>query len=167
MLIQETVKQLNDLIDTVETLNHLIGTCIDRKKGFTDAAARAAAPELKAMFQRRATECGVAVDELRRLVRSFGGSPRNSGTVAGLLHRYRARLKTAFGDANVVMLGVMARTEGRAATAYGEALGVGLPPRIRRVAQLQHYGAIRNHNLIRDLHNSYKVSNEAVMSRTP
>ncbi|MDB5973329.1 MAG: family four-helix-bundle protein [Nevskia sp.] len=39
-----------------------------------------------------------------------------------------------------------------------------LPPQVRTVVQRQHDGAVRNHDLIRDLRNSYKAKKEAVAS---
>jgi len=162
MLIQDTVKVLNDLIDTVKALNDLIQTSTDRRMGFAEAAGKATKSELKALFIRHSADCAAAVIELRRLVASIGGTPKSSGTFAGMVNRSWLKVKTAIGDANVAALEEMERTEDRAATAYAKALAAGLPVQIRCVVQLQHYGAVRNRNLIRDLHSCHKVRNEAV-----
>jgi len=162
MLIQDTVKALNDLIDTVKALNDLIQTSTDRRKGFAEAAATATKSELKVLFQRHSADCAAAVIELRRLVASIGGTPKSSGTLAGMVHRSWLKLKTVISDPNIAVLEEMERAEGHAATAYAKALAAGLPPQIHGVVQLQHYGAVRNRNLIRDLHSCHKARNEAV-----
>ena len=164
MLIQETVKVLSDLIDTEQALNDLIRTSTDRKRGFAEAAGKATRSELKVLFQQHSADCAAAVVELQRLVSSIGGTPTSGGTVAGMGHRSWLRLKTAIGDTNVAVLDNMARAEDRAATAYAKALTATLPPQVRSVLQLQHYGAVRSRNLIRDLRNSDKAKKEAVAS---
>jgi len=165
MLIQEAVKMLGDLIDTVQVLNDLIRTSTDRKRAFVEAAGKATTPELKVLFQRHSADCAAAVIELQRLVRSIGGTPKSGGTVAGIGHRSWLKLKTAIGDANVALLEDMVRSEDQAAKAYTKALTAGLPPQIRSVVQRQHYGAVRNLNLISDLHHCHTISIEAVTAR--
>lgn len=150
--------------DTVEVLNELIQTSEDGKKGFADAAETATKPELKTMFRGRSADCGTAVIELQALVQSIGGTPKDSGTVAGAANRGWAKVKTAVSDPNIGMLEEIERAEDKAKATYMKALDTKLPQQVRMVVQRQHDGAVRNHDLIRDLRNSYKAAKEAVAS---
>lgn len=149
---------------TVKVLNGLIQTSEDGKKGFADAAVEATKPELKTLFQERSNSCATAVLELQSLVDSLGGTPKDDGTVAGAANRGWARMKTIVGDPNIAMLEEIERAEDKAKAAYAKALTAKLPLQTRNVVQRQHDGAVRNHDLIRDLRNSYKAAKEAVTS---
>ena len=148
----ETVKVLNDLVQISE----------DGKQGFAAAAKEATTPDLKNMFHQRSVDCGTAVTELQALVVSLGGSPQESGTVAGAIHRGAAKVKATVGDANIGMLEEVESAEDKAAAVYAKALTAKLPQQVRSVVQRQHAGTVRNHELIRELHDSYKAKKEAV-----
>jgi uncharacterized protein (TIGR02284 family) len=155
MLNEDTVKVLNDLIQTSE----------DGKKGFAEAAKEATKPELKTVFERRSADCGTAAIELQQLVESLGGKPKDSGTIAGAAHRGWTKVKTAVGDANIAVLEEVERAEDKAKAAYAKALTAELPQNVLSVVQRQHDSAVRNHDIIRDLRNSYKTAKkEAVTS---
>lgn len=153
---------LND--DTVKVLNHLVQTSEDGKKGFAEAAKEATTPELKTVFHRRSLDCAAAVAELQALAETLGGTPKDSGTVAGAAHRGWTKVKATVGDANIGTLEEVESAEDKAKAAYTKALTATLPPHVRSVVQRQHDGAVRNHDLIRDLRNSYKAKKEAVAS---
>jgi len=150
--------------DTVKVLNRLIQTSEDGKKGFAEAAAEATKPELKTLFQERSVSCDAAAMELQVLVDSFGGTPTDKGTVAGAANRGWAKMKAIVGDPNIAMLEEVERAEDKAKAIYAKALTAKLPLQSRDVVQRQHDGAVRNHDLIRDLRNSYKAAKEAVTS---
>lgn len=147
----ETVKVLNDLIQTSE----------DGRKGFAEASEEATKAELKTMFKRRSADCGMAVTELQQLVGSLGGTADDSGTIAGTLHRGWVKVKTAVGDPNLTMLNEIENAEDKAKASYAKALATKLPEQIRVVVKRQHEGAVKNHDLIRDLRNSYKKAAKA------
>ena len=148
--------------DTVKVLNDLVQTSEDGKMGFAEAAREATTPDLKNVFQQRSIDCATAVIELQALVLSLGGTPQDSGTVAGAVHRGWAKVKTTVGDANIGMLEEVESAEDKAKAVYAKALTAKLPQQVRSVVQRQHDGAVRNHDLIRDLRNSYKAKKEAV-----
>ena len=150
--------------DTVKVLNGLIQTSEDGKKGFADAAREATKPELKTMFRRRSADCETAVMELQQLVQSLGGTPKDSGTVAETAHRGWARMKTMIGDANLTMLEDVERAEDKAKAAYVQALTTKMSQQIRSVVKRQHDGAVHNHDLMRYLRNSYQATKQAVTS---
>ena len=148
--------------ETVKVLNELVQTSEDGKLGFAEAAKEATTPDLKNMFHQRSVDCGTAVIELQALVMSLGGTPQENGTVSGVLHRGAAKVKATIGDANLGMLEEVESAEDKAAAAYAKALTAKLPQQVRSVVQRQHAGTVRNHQLIRELHNSYKAKKEAV-----
>jgi uncharacterized protein (TIGR02284 family) len=149
--------------ETVKVLNHLIQTSVDGQMGFAGAAKGATNPELKIMFQGCSVDCGAAVIELQALVHSLGGSSARSETVARAVSRGWARVQMTIGDTDIGMLKEVERAEDRVRAVYVKALrsGAKLPPQVRNVVQRQHDGAVRNHNLIRDLRNNYKAAREA------
>ena len=153
MLNQEAVSVLNVLIQTSE----------DGKKGFGDAAKEATTAALQTMFRSRADDCAAAAVELQDLVESLGGKPNDSGTVSGAAHRGWAKVAAVVGDANLSMLDEVERAEDTAKAAYAKALTATLPPQVRLVVQRQHDGAVRNHDLIRDARNSYRMQKEAAV----
>ena len=148
-------------VETIKVLNGLIQTSEDGKMGFTEASKEATKPELKTMFQRRSADCASAVIELQQVVQSLGGTPKDSGTVAGAAHRGWTKVKATVGDANIGTLEEVERAEDKAKAAYIKALTADLPQEVRSLVQRQHDGAVRNHDLIRDLRNSYKATKEA------
>ena len=154
MLKQDAVKVLNDLVQTSE----------DGKIGFAEAAEKVTAPELKTVFHQRALDCAEAATELQTLVKTLGGEPKDSGTIAGAVHRGWAKVKATVGDTNIGTLEEVESAEDKAKATYTKALNADLPPMARGVVQRQHEGAVRNHNLIRDLRNNYKANKETIAS---
>jgi uncharacterized protein (TIGR02284 family) len=146
--------------DAIKVLNQLIQTSEDGKKGFADAAGEVTKPELKTMFQSRSSDCNSAVIELQALVQSLGGTPENSGTIAGAAHRGWAKVKATIGDANIGMLEEVESAEDKAKAIYTNALKGALPAQVRELVQRQYDGAVRNHDMIRDVRNSYKAAKE-------
>ncbi len=144
--------------DTIKVLNDLIQTSEDGKKGFAEAGEGVTKPELRTMFQKRSSECGTAIIELQALVKSLGGVPEDSGTIIGAAHRGWTKLKTSVGDANLGMLEEVERAEDHAKASYAKALKATLSSQVRTVVQRQHDGAVRNHDTVRDLRNSYKAA---------
>ncbi len=142
---------------TVTVLNDLIQIAEDGKKGFGDAAKEVTTGELKAMLKARAVDCASAATELKGLVESLGGKPKDGGTFAGAVHRGWAKVAASVGDTNLSTLEEVERAEDTAKQAYGSALTEKLPEQVREVVQRQHDGAVRNHNMIRDARNSYKA----------
>lgn len=146
---------------TVNTLNDLIATSEDGKKGFEEAARDATAPDLKAAFRQRAAECDAAVSELQAMVQSIGGKPESSGTIAGAAHRGWVKVKSAVGSGDLAVLEEVERGEDHAKAVYAKALKSELPATIRQVVRIQSEGVIRNHDRIRDLRNRYRASAHA------
>ena len=147
--------------DTISILNDLIATTEDGKKGFAEAASDATKPELKEVFQKRAAECGNAAIELQSLVKSIGGKPETTGTIAGAAHRGWVKVKSAVSDSNVAVLEEVERGEDHAKAVFAKALKSDIPTPIRSVVQRQYEGTLQNHDRIRNLRNSYRAAAHA------
>src|SRR5437660_9251316 len=80
---------------TISILNDLIETSKDGDKGFSKAATDAKSAELKTVFTEAARRCREGAQELKALVRTLGGDPDKSGSVAGALHRGWVSLREA------------------------------------------------------------------------
>jgi uncharacterized protein (TIGR02284 family) len=144
--------------ETVKVLNDLIRTSEDGERGFKAAAERAEDANLKSMFEDRAMTCHSAATELQSLVRSLGGNPADSGTVAGAAHRGWAKARAAVGDNNVAMLEEVERGEDVAKAAYAKALDADLPADVMQVVDEQYQGVLRNHARVRDLRDQYRAA---------
>ena len=143
----------------VSTLNELIEVSRDGEMGFKAAADKAEDPGLKSLLQDRARSCSAATVELQSLIRSLGGTPEDSGTVAGAIHRGWTKVRAAVGDNNVAVLEEVERGEDMAKSAYAKALKADLPADIRQTVDQQYQGVLRNHDRVRDLRNQFRAAN--------
>jgi len=131
----------------VNLLNDLIETSKNGEKGFQAAAEDTKNAELKALFQRRAADCGSGAAELQAVVTQLGGKPEDSGTIAGAVHRGWMNLKQAVaGRDDLAILEECERGEDVAKKDYSDALKETLPENVRAVIQKQYDGVLRNHD---------------------
>lgn len=141
-----------DRDDIIDTLNDLIETSHDGEYGFRELAERAEAPELKQTFSRRAEEIRASVADLQQAVTAQGGTPEDSGTAAGALHRgwvaVRSKLTTA---TDLSLLEEAERGEDSALASYRKASKQELPAPVRALVEQQMAGVQRNHDQIKQL----------------
>jgi len=138
--------------DVVEVLNDLLETSRDGEYGFRACAEEVDTPQLKEVFQNRSADCAKAAGELVQLIRRFGGSPDDGGTVTGAMHRGWVHVKGSVGaDSALSMLEECERGEDAAVARYRKALKADLPADVRAVIQQQSEGAKRNHDQIKQL----------------
>ena len=144
----------------VEVLNDLIETCKDGEYGFRTCSERASAASLKQTFQQRAQECASAASELQNLVRQYGGTPEDSGTAAGAVHRGWVRVRDAVtGSDDQAVLDECERGEDSALARYRAAMKEdALPADVRAVVQRQMDGVQRNHDQVKALRDGYSSS---------
>ena len=138
--------------DVVSTLNRLIETSKDGEYGFRTSGEHAKSPQIRELFMQRARECGEAAAELQSLVMQYGGSPEESGSAAGSVHRGWVAVKGALsGYTDLAMLEETERGEDVALASYRKALNEDLPPSVRTVVERQLQGVQRNHDQVRQL----------------
>jgi uncharacterized protein (TIGR02284 family) len=79
----------------IETLNELIKTTIDSVDGYRAAAKDAESSQFQSMFFDRANERETVSTELQQYVQRNGGTPTNSGSIAGGAHLVFMNLRDA------------------------------------------------------------------------
>ena len=150
---------MNDEIESA--LNELIETSKDGEKGFMKAAKDAHDASLKATFTEGARRCREGAQELQDLVRSLGGDPEKSGSLAGAMHRGWVSIKEAVSKRDdKAILEEVERGEDYAKAEYKKALERALPANLRAVVERQYRGVMANHDKVRALRDRYRASAE-------
>jgi uncharacterized protein (TIGR02284 family) len=124
----------------ITTLNDLIEICKDGEKGFKTAAEGFKDSELKTQCLKYAQQRGQFAGDLQNEVQELlGGTPEQTGSVAGALHRGWIDIKSAVmkGDDNSIISEVE-RGEDEAKEAYEKALKGYLPPNLAGMIQRQY-----------------------------
>jgi len=148
---------MND--NVASQLNELIETSKDGEQGFLKAATDSKSPELKAMFSEGARRCAEGARELQALVRTMGGDPEKTGSVAGALHRGWVSVKEAVASRDdKAILEEVERGEDYAKAQYRKALEQALPPNVKSVVERQYQGVIANHDKVRALRDRYRAA---------
>ena len=145
--------------DVVYTLNDLIETCYDGEYGFKACSERTKASNLQAVFAARMHECANAAAELASEVVRLGGTPEDSGTVSGTVHRgWVAVREMLTGDDNndLAVLEECERGEDIALGRYRKALKAALPSDTRALVERQMVGVQKNHDTIKSLRDDHK-----------
>lgn len=136
----------------IATLNNLLAITKDGERGFRTCAGGVTSPDLKMELEDAARRCVEGAVELQMKIRSLGGEPEASGTVAGALHRAWTDIVpriTGLGDRAV--LDECKRGEDVAKQAYEEALVEDLPADVEAIVRRQYQGVTENHERIREL----------------
>lgn len=149
-----------DKDEVISTLNDLIETSKDGEEGFRSCAEDISDPQLKSLFMNRAEGCSRAAAELQQVVRSYGGDPEKSSSVAGALHRRWVDIKSMItGKDDVAILNECERGEDVAVTSYRNALAKDLPADARNVVERQYQGVLQNHDQVKRLREQYRAAN--------
>lgn len=144
--------------ETIKVLNDLIETCKDGEKGFQVCADDVKRPELKALLSDHAMECGKAATELQGIVIRLGGEPEDDTSLAGDMHRRWVDLKSMIsGKDEKAILNECERGEDVAKKSYKEALEADLPADVRQVVERQYQGVLRNHDQIKALRDAERA----------
>lgn len=145
--------------DTIDTLNDLIETSKDGEYGFRTSAEASRSTDIQQLFTRRADECRQAVAELQALVVQLGGTPEDSGSTAGAMHRGWVAVKSALSTATEKsVLEEAERGEDVAMNNYRDALASDLTPAARALVELQMEGVKRNHAQLRMLRDQARAA---------
>jgi len=79
----------------VHVLNSLIETTLDSANGYREAAENVENPELRSMFEQRASRRAEISSQLQGEVRSFGGEPKTDQSTLGAMHNKFVELKSS------------------------------------------------------------------------
>lgn len=153
--------------EVISTINGLIETCKDGQMGFKEASEGVERSDLKSFFGECSLQRSQFAGELQSLVRTLGGDPENSGSIAGTLHRGWINIKAAVtGKDEGSILNECERGEDSAKKAYKNALDGFLPDYMREVIQRQYDGVVAAHDKTKALRDAFNnQSTSAASSR--
>jgi len=148
--------------EVISVLNDLIEFSKDGEKGFATCAEDVKRADLKVYFEQRSRECASAAAELQQHVRSLGGDPETSTSVAGDLHRGWVNLKAMVtGKDDKAVLNETERGEDHALKAYKEALEklakIAPASASYTIVERQYHGVQRNHDQVKVLRNAARA----------
>lgn len=125
--------------DIVDNLQGLLEKNYDAQKGFTKAMKNAKSNNLKHFLQKQAAQRSRFATEITDELRNLNEEPKESGSLAGDLHRAWIDIKTAVsGNEDEAVLEECIRGEKASAEEYNEKLRKSnFPPRISTVLQKQ------------------------------
>lgn len=147
-----------DREDLYDTLNDLIETCEDGRKGFAQAAEHLTDPGAKATLAELGRERGRFAAELRGLVRQKGGEAHEDDSTAAAFHRAWLSLKDALGGGDHAILAEAERGEDHAVSEYQDALDEDLPADVRTVVARQYESVKGSHDRVRALRDAPEIS---------
>src|SRR5579864_4233572 len=97
--------------DTVSTLNNLIETLEDGRKGFETAASNVKDASVKSTFTEFAQQRARLAGELQSEVQKLGGDAKTGGSASAAVHRGWMDLKSALGGGEKAILNEAERGE--------------------------------------------------------
>lgn len=138
--------------NVISTLNNLIETCKDGENGFRAAADGVKNSELKTLFLTYSQQRAQFAAELQGEVRTLGGDPENTGSVAATLHRGWINIKsTVTGEDEGAVIAECERGEDSAVRNYQDALNESLPANVQSIVERQFVAVKEAHDRIRGL----------------
>ena len=142
----------------VSTLNSLIELNRDGQKGFQEASDKIGTPQLKEFCSRQSLARARFVGELQPQVRSLGGEPEKTGSVAAAVHRGWIDLTSALGGGDHAILVATETGEDYAVGEYKKALDENLPAPLRKIVDRQFQSVKRAHDKVKTMRDSLDKS---------
>lgn len=153
--------------EVISTLNGLIETCRDGQEGFKQAAEGIERSDIKSLFFEFSQQRAKFTGELQDLVRTLGGDPEKTGSIAGAIHRGWINIKSVVtGKDEAAILNECERGEDSAKNAYQEALEIALPAYVQQTVQDQYASVLQAHDRIKALRDSFNTEERTVSART-
>jgi uncharacterized protein (TIGR02284 family) len=150
--VKERMEQLRPDSERLWVVEKLIEICKDGEKGYKDAAEHAKRSDLKSFFTTQSTERSRFARELQAVVMNLGKTEKKeSGTVAGALHRAWIDTKVGLGAGDKSILESVEKGEDEARGAYREAIGTPLPPEAADVVSRQARSIQTAHDQVKSL----------------
>jgi uncharacterized protein (TIGR02284 family) len=141
-----------DQNNPVAVVEKLAEICKDGEKGYKDAAEHAKRSDLKTFFTTQSSERGRFARELQAVRMKLGRTEKKeSGTVAGALHRAWIDTKVGLGAGDKSILESVEKGEDEARDAYREAIGSPLPPDAADIVSRQARSIQTAHDQVRTL----------------
>jgi len=137
--------------NVISTLNNLIEINRDSQKGYQEAAEKIETPQIREFCFEQSRARAQFVGDLQQQVRSLGGDPENTGTIAAALHRGWIDLKSALGGGDQAILAASETGEDYAVNEYKKALDETLPAPVRDLVERQFQGIKQAHDKVKGL----------------
>jgi uncharacterized protein (TIGR02284 family) len=139
----------NNVATVIEKLAEI---CKDGEKGYKDAAEHSKRSDLKAFFTAQSSERGHFARELQAILMKLGKTEKKeSGTVAGALHRAWIDTKVGLGAGDKSILESVEKGEDEAKEAYQEALRASLPTDVSEIVGRQARNIQSAHDQVKSL----------------
>ena len=144
--------------ETISLLNSLVETCKDGEQGFKTAAEGLTSQELKAKFLDYSRERGQIGSDLQAEVYRLGGTPEQSGSLSGSVHRGWLDLKSAItGKDDHAIVVEAERGEDVAKSAFENALKEVEPGTTQSLLQRLSLKVRQAHDDVRDIRDRQTV----------
>ena len=140
------------------TLNSLIEINRDGQKGFQEAADKIDAKQIKEFCFEQSRARAQFVGELQPEVRSLGGKPEKTGSVAAAVHRGWIDLTSALGGGDHAILVATEIGEDYAVGEYKKALDETLPAPVRAIVKRQFQSVKRAHDKVKAMRDRLDTS---------
>ena len=135
----------------VSALNSLIEINRDGQKGFQEAADKIEAKQIKEFCFEQSRARAQFVGELQPEVRSLGGEPEKTGSVAAAVHRGWIDLASTLGGGDHAILIATETGEDYAVGQYKKALDENLPAPVRKIVDRQFQSVKRAHDKVKGM----------------
>ena len=137
--------------NVVSTLNSLIEINRDSQKGYQEAAEKITTPQIREFCFEQSRDRVQFVGDLQQQVRSLGGDPENTGSVAAAVHRGWIDLKSALGGGDHAILAASETGEDYAVKEYKKALDETLPAPVRDLVERQYQSVKQAHDKVKGM----------------
>ncbi len=138
--------------DPISVIEKLIETNRDGEKGYKDAAEHIKRPDLKAFFMEQSAERGRFARELETELARLGKTgKKESGSVAGAMHRAWIDTKANLGGGDHTISESVEQGEDSAKEAYEKALNASLPSEVQMILRRQAESIRRAHDKVKSM----------------
>ncbi|HYD77764.1 PA2169 family four-helix-bundle protein [Ramlibacter sp.] len=145
--------------DVIDALQDLVECCKDGEYGFQACADQVQRQDLKSVFLQRADDCRRGAVELNQQILGLGGTPKDSGSAAGAVHRGWVSVRSTLSSHDdKAVLEEAERGEDNAMARYRKALKQPLPDAVRQVVERQFQQVQRNHDQVRMLRDQFRAA---------
>ena len=135
----------------VSTLNSLIELNRDGQKGFQEASDKIESPQIKEFCSKQSLARAKFVGELQPQVRTLGGEPEKTGSVAAAVHRGWIDLTSTLGGGDHAILVATEIGEDYAVKEYKKALDETLPAPVRDIVERQFQSVKQAHDKMKGM----------------
>jgi uncharacterized protein (TIGR02284 family) len=141
-----------DRSDAMSVVEELRATCEDGVKGYKEAAEHVKRTDLKTFCLEQSSERARFVSELQAAMAKLGkAEKKESGSVAGALHRAWIDTKVSLGGGDHTILESLESGEDRAKDAYEKALSASLPADLAEIIRRQAQSVRIAHDRVRSM----------------